>query len=138
MLSVDIEKEIKQENKILLGLSMRKFICVLISLLMAILFALLFSMNFYVSIIPSMVVGAIAFAFGWIKFDGVPMEEFLFKKINEAFYGTKKRTYRTKNAYVTLLNKEYARRKQIDLANKQVRKNLKKQKKSKVKENYIR
>lgn len=138
MLSVDIEKEIKQENKILLGLSMRKFICVLISLLMAIVFALLFSMNFYVSIIPSMVVGAIAFAFGWIKFDGVPMEEFLFKKINEAFYGTKKRTYRTKNAYVTLLNKEYARRKQIDLANKQVRKSLKKQKKSKVKENYIR
>ncbi len=138
MLSVDIEKEIKQENKILLGLSMRKFICVLISLLMAILFALLVSMNFYVSIIPSMVVGAIAFAFGWIKFDGVPMEEFLFKKINEAFYGTKKRTYRTKNAYVTLLNKEYARRKQIDLANKQVRKSLKKQKKSKVKENYIR
>ena len=138
MLSVDIEKEIKQENKILLGLSMRKFICVGISLLFAILFALLFSMNFYVSIIPSMVVGAIAFAFGWIKFDGVPMEEFLFKKINEAFYGTKKRTYRTKNAYVTLLNKEYARRKQIDLANKQVRKSLKKQKKSKVKENYIR
>ncbi len=138
MLSVDIEKEIKQENKILLGLSMRKFICVLISLLMAIVFALLFSMNFYVSIIPSMVVGAIAFAFGWIKFDGVPMEEFLFKKINEAFYGTKKRTYRTKNAYVTLLNKEYARRKQIDLANKQVRKSLKMQKKSKVKENYIR
>jgi hypothetical protein len=138
MLSVDIEKEIKQENKILLGLSMRKFICVLRSVLMAIVFALLFSMNFYVSIIPSMVVGAIAFAFGWIKFDGVPMEEFLFKKINEAFYGTKKRTYRTKNAYVTLLNKEYARRKQIDLANKQVRKSLKMQKKSKVKENYIR
>ncbi len=138
MLSVDIEKEIKQENKILLGLSMRKFICVGISLLFAILFALLFSMNFYVSIIPSMVVGGVAFAFGWIKFDGVPMEEFLFKKVNEAFYGTKRRKYRTKNAYVTLLNGEYSRRKQIDLSNKQVKKSLKKQKKSKIKENYIR
>ncbi len=138
MLSVDIEKEIKQENKILLGLSMRKFICVGISLLFAILFALLFSMNFYVSIIPSMVVGGVAFAFGWIKFDGVPMEEFLFKQVTEAFYGTKRRKYRTKNAYVTLLNGEYSRRRQIDLSNKQVKKSLKKQKKSKIKENYIR
>lgn len=137
MLSVDIEKEIKQENKVLLGLSMRKFICVCISLLFAIIFAILFSMNFYVSVIPSMIVGSIAFAFGWIKFDGVPMEEFAFKKVNEIFYGTKKRKYRTKNGYITLLNQEYSRRKQIDMSNKKIRKSLKKKKKSKIKENYI-
>lgn len=137
MLNVDIEKEIKQENKVLLGLSMRKFICVVVSLLFAVIFALLFSMNFYVSIIPSMAVGAIAFAFGWIKFDGVPMEEFAFKKINEVFYGTKRRKYRTKNAYITLLNEEYARRKNIDMSNKKVKKSLKKKKKTKIKENYI-
>lgn len=137
MLNVDIEKEIKQENKVLLGLNLRKFICVCISLLFAIAFALLFSMNFYVSIIPSMAVGTVAFAFGWIKFDGVPMEEFIFKKINEMFYGTKRRKYRTKNAYVTLLNQEYARRKAIDMKSKQVKKELKKHKKSKIKENYI-
>lgn len=137
MLNVDIEKEIKQENKVLLGLNMRKFICVLISLLFAILFALLFSMNFYISIIPSMAVGTVAFAFGWIKFDGMPMEEFIFKKINEVFYGTKRRKYRTKNAYITLLNEEYARRKSIDMANKKVRKKLKRNKKTKNKENYV-
>ncbi len=137
MLNVDIEKEIKQENKVLLGLNMRKFICVLISLLFAVLFALLFSMNFYISIIPSMAVGTVAFAFGWIKFDGMPMEEFIFKKINEVFYGTKRRKYRTKNAYITLLNEEYARRKSIDMANKKVRKKLKRNKKTKNKENYV-
>ena len=137
MLNVDIEKEIKQENKVLLGLNMRKFICVLISLLFAILFALLFSMNFYISIIPSMAVGTVAFAFGWIKFDGMPMEEFIFKKINEVFYGTKRRKYRTKNAYITLLNEEYARRKSIDMANKKIRKKLKRNKKTKNKENYV-
>lgn len=137
MLNVDIEKEIKQENKVLLGLNMRKFICVLISLLFAVLFALLFSMNFYISIIPSMAVGTVAFAFGWIKFDGMPMEEFIFKKINEVFYGTKRRKYRTKNAYITLLNEEYARRKNIDMANKKVRKKLKRNKKTKNKENYV-
>lgn len=137
MLNVDIEKEIKQENKVLLGLSMRKFICVVVSLLFAVIFALLFSMNFFVSIIPSMGVGAIAFAFGWIKFDGVPMEEFAFKKINEVFYGTKRRKYRTKNAYVTLLNEEYSRRRNIDMSNKKVKKSLKKKKKTKIKENYI-
>ena len=137
MLNVDIEKEIKQENKVLLGLNMRKFICVLISLLFAGLFALLFSMNFYISIIPSMAVGTVAFAFGWIKFDGMPMEEFIFKKINEVFYGTKRRKYRTKNAYITLLNEEYARRKSIDMANKKVRKKLKRNKKTKNKENYV-
>lgn len=137
MLNVDIEKEIKQENKVLLGLNMRKFICVLISLLFSILFALLFSMNFYISIIPSMAVGTVAFAFGWIKFDGMPMEEFIFKKINEVFYGTKRRKYRTKNAYITLLNEEYARRKSIDMANKKVRKKLKRNKKTKNKENYV-
>ena len=137
MLNVDIEKEIKQENKVLLGLNIRKFICVLISLLFAVLFALLFSMNFYISIIPSMAVGTVAFAFGWIKFDGMPMEEFIFKKINEVFYGTKRRKYRTKNAYITLLNEEYARRKSIDMANKKVRKKLKRNKKTKNKENYV-
>ena len=81
MLNADIEKEIKQENKIILGLNLRKLICVLIALVFAVIFALIFNMNFYISIIPSMAVGTLCFAFGWINFDGLCMEEHLRKQL---------------------------------------------------------
>ena len=127
MLSVDIEKEIQQKNKVLLGLTMRQIVCVIFAVICPIVMALVLSTE--LSLYPSLVVGTVCFAFGWYQKDGLTAEKYLLKILKEKFYKNDKRKYRTKNRYVALMNNEYRRRERIDRANKKIAKALKKEQK---------
>ncbi len=125
MISVDIEKEIQQKNKIFLGLDIRQLCCVLFAAACAIVMALLLSPS--VSIYPSLAVGALCWFFGWYSKDGLTAEKYIFKVLKEKFYKNDKRKYRTKNKYIALMNKEYRRHERIDRGDKKIAKALKKE-----------
>jgi len=131
MVNVDIEKEIDQENKIIFGLSLRQFIIVLATL--AVTIAVMFILDWKVStaLYPVAVIAFIAGTFGWYKPNGQPFEKALFKGIQNFFFGGTKKIYKTKNQYVTMINAEYARRAAIDMSNKEIAKQIKKDKKKK-------
>lgn len=123
MVSQDIEKEIQQKNKVILGLDIRQVICVAIAIVCAILMALFLSPS--LSVYPSLVIGVICWAFGWYSKDGLTAEKYLLKVLKEKFYQNNKRKYRTKNKYITLMNKEYRRHERIDRNDKKIAKTLK-------------
>lgn len=127
MISVDIEKEIQQKNKVFLGLTLRQVLCVVFAIISAFIMALLLSPG--VSVYPSLVIGAICFTFGWYQKDGMTAEKYLFKRLKTDFYKNGQRKYRTKNKYVSLMNKEYRRHETIDRADKRTAKALKKEQK---------
>jgi hypothetical protein len=128
MISQDIEKEIQQKKKIMFGLDIRQFFCVIFAATCAIVFALILSPS--LSIYPSMVVGVLCWAVGWYHKDGLTAEKYLIKVLREKFYKNGNRNYRTKNKYIALMNKEYRRRERIDRADKKIAKALKKEQKS--------
>lgn len=123
MVSQDIEKEIQQKNKVILGLDIRQVICVAVAAVCAILMALFLSPS--LSVYPSLVVGVICWAFGWYSKDGLTAEKYLLKVLKEKFFKNNKRKYRTKNKYITLMNKEYRRHERIDKGDKKIAKTLK-------------
>lgn len=127
MLSVDVEKEIQQKNKVFLGLTLRQIACVLFAVICAIVFAIVLSTE--LSVYPSLVVGVICWFFGWYSKDGLTAEKYLLKILKEKFYKNGERKYRTKNRYITLMNREYRRHERIDRADKKIAKALKKEQK---------
>lgn len=127
MISREIEKEIQQENKVILNFTIRQVVCLSIAIICSVLMAVFLGLDFTIAIYPCVVVGGICFAFGWIKQDGLPMERILLKKLQTKIYGNNKRVYKTKNRYITMLNKEYRRRRQMDTQDKKVKKSLKKE-----------
>lgn len=138
MLSVDIEKEIQQKNKVLLGLTIRQVACVSFAIAAAIIMALLLTTE--LSLYPSLVVGTICYLFGWYQKDGLTAEKYLLKILKEKFYKNDKRKYRTKNRYVVLMNHEYRRHEKIDRSDKKIAKTLKKeskQNKKRVKQTHM-
>lgn len=110
----DIEKEIQQTNKIIGPFSVRQIICLGIGSVIVIIINYLLGSNVEVSMIPCGGVAVIAIAFGWVKFDGIPIEKIIMKKIQMYLYKTNIRRYKTKNKYISLINKEYDRRRIID------------------------
>lgn len=127
MISREIEKEIQQENKVILTFTIRQVVCLSIAIICSVLMAVFLGLDFTIAIYPCFLVGGICFAFGWIKQDGLPMERILLKKLQTKIYGNNKRVYKTKNRYITMLNKEYRRRRQMDMQDKKVQKSLKKE-----------
>lgn len=127
MISREIEKEIQQENKVILNFTIRQVVCLSIAIICSVLMAVFLGLDFNIAIYPCFIVGGICFAFGWIKQDGLPMERILLKKLQTKIYGNNKRVYKTKNRYITMLNKEYRRRRQMDMQDKKVKKSLKKE-----------
>ena len=127
MISREIEKEIQQENKVILNFTIRQVVCLSIAIICSVLMAVFLGLDFTIAIYPCVVVGGICFAFGWIRQDGLPMERILLKKLQTKIYGNNKRVYKTKNRYITMLNKEYRRRRQMDTQDKKVKKSLKKE-----------
>lgn len=137
MISVEIEKEINHENKVILGCTMRQLFCCAIALVSAFLVALILGFNINLAMYPIMIIAAICVSFGWWKPNGEPLEKELFKRLQTFFYGSNHRKYRTKNQYVTMMNAEYNRRRNIDQNNKQLMKQVKKEtKKKKEKTQY--
>lgn len=115
MFDVEIPKEVQQENKILLGLTLRQTICMAVGAGAAFLIGVVLQLPIDVAIVPMGVIGIIAMGFGWIKRDGLPLERIIAKRVVAMFYGNARRPYKTKNAFVTMINKareeEEARRK---------------------------
>ena len=130
MRSEKIEKEIQQENKVLKGLSWRQLISIGTGGILIAIISLTFGFN-SVLIPVYILLGVGAWAFGWYKQNGLSVERIIIKIIQQKFYNNQTRPYKTKNKYISLLNKEYSRRKSIDLANKKISKKIKKNKKQK-------
>lgn len=129
MIEADIPKEINQENKIFLNLTFRQLICVAIGAGAAFIVGVGLKLPIDIAVIPMGLIGLAAMAFGWVKKDGLPLEALLVKRVRAAFYKNNVRPYKTKNVYVTLLNREWDRRKAIDLSNKKIAKEIKKEQK---------
>ena len=134
MLSVDIEKEIQQENRIILGLTMRQLVCLGIAGLVSILLVLFLGADSDLMMFPMFGVGIACFFFGWKKYDGLPTEQMLLRKLRTFVYKNDRRIYRTKNAYVTLLNAEYGRLRAIDLSDRKVAKAIRREEKLKARQ----
>lgn len=133
MLSKEIEKEIQQENKVLLNFTLRQLICLSAAVVCSVLIAVFLGISFSLAIYPCLIIGVICFAFGWVKQDGIPMERILLKRLQTGLYQNNMRVYKSKNRYVSLLNKEYERRRVLDLKDKNIKKKYKRELKNKKK-----
>lgn len=132
MVTKDIEKEIQQDNKIFLGLTGRQFAALGIGLAVSIILTLVVSWD--ISMYLCLPIGVLCYFIGWRKKDGLTYERYLFKLFKQKFYHSNTRSYRTKNRYVPLMNAEYKRHRQIDMANKKIAKRYKKELKKAAKQ----
>lgn len=127
MISKEIEKEIQQENKVFLSFNMRQTICVGIAVVLSILISFVLQWDFVIAMIPSILIGTLCFGFGWVKRDGIPMEQLLYRRLKRYIYKNENRIYKSKNAYVTMLNQEYQKKRVFDQKSKSIRKAIKRQ-----------
>ena len=107
--------------------TMRQLICVSIAALLCFVIAVLFDMEFSLAVYPSIVIGAAAFAFGWVRQDGLTFEKLLLKWLQKVIYRNHIRTYHTKNGYIALMNDEYARHRAKDEGNHRIVRLMKKE-----------
>lgn len=134
MLSREIEKEIQQENKVILNFTMRQVVCLSVAVVCSVVIALVLAWDFTIAIYPCFALGILCFAFGWMKQDGIPMEKILVKKLQTNLYQNHIRVYKTRNRYTIMLNREYDRRRRLDLQDKKLKKILRKEAKSRKRE----
>ena len=134
MISREIEKEIQQENKVILNFTMRQVVCLSVALVFSVLIAVVLAWDFTIAIYPCFVIGGVCFAFGWMKQDGLPMERILVQKLQVHLYKNNVRIYKTKNRYVMMMNLEYDRRRAMDSQDKRLQKSVRKDVKRKKKE----
>lgn len=134
MISREIEKEIQQENKVILNFTMRQVVCLSVALVFSVLISVVLAWDFTVAIYPCFVIGGVCFAFGWMKQDGLPMERILVRKLQVHLYKNNVRIYKTKNRYVVMMNREYDRRRLVDSKDKKLQKSVRKEAKRKKKE----
>lgn len=129
MISVEIEKEINQENKVIMDLNLRQFVCLIILAISSIIIVAIMGMEGNISLYPISAVAALLFAFGWYKPNGLPFEKYAMKQLQTMLYGSNVRKYKTKNQYVVMVNDEYKRRKNIDMADPRLKKQIEKEQK---------
>lgn len=134
MISREIEKEIQQENKVILNFTMRQVVCLSVAVVCSVLISVVLAWDFTIAIYPCLVIGAVCFAFGWMKQDGIPMERILVRKLQVYLYKNSVRVYKTKNRYVVMMNREYDRRRLVDSKDKKLKKAMRKETKRKKKE----
>lgn len=134
MISREIEKEIQQENKVILNFTMRQIVCLSVALVFSVLISVVLAWDFTIAIYPCFAIGAVCFAFGWMKQDGIPMERILVRKLQVYLYKNNVRVYKTKNRYVVMMNQEYDRRRMVDSGDKKLKKVVRKEVKRKKKE----
>lgn len=130
MLSTDINKEIKRENKIFGNFNFRQVLCFGLAAGIEVLFYLIVHPDTDSMVGMGFTLGAIAWYFGFHKKDGCYMEYFLWKTIKMYIVQNKSRRYRSKNKYVTMMNASYMNDKNSDLTDKKKKKMIVKQEKS--------
>ena len=129
MISVRIEKEIKGENKVALGLNFRQLICVSVCGGLAVGLSFVTGLPITEAVFPDAVLAVAAYYVGWKEVNGMKAEYFALKKVKELVYRNQVRTYRTKNRYVALLNERYHAMRAMDMLDKEKAKFLKKEEK---------
>ena len=87
MISVEIEKEINQENKVIMDFNLRQVICIIILVIVSILIVAFMGWNTQTTLYPISAVAAVLFAFGWYKPNGMPFEKYAMKQIQMLLYG---------------------------------------------------
>lgn len=127
MISREIEKEIQQENKVILNFTIRQVVCLSVAVICSVVISVFLGWDFTIAIYPSFVIGILCFAFGWMKQDGIPMEKILVKRLQTNLYQNHIRVYKTKNRYTVMLNREYDRRRQLDSRDKKLQKKIRKE-----------
>lgn len=134
MISREIEKEIQQENKVILNFTMRQVVCLSVAVVCSVVISVFLGWDFTIAIYPCFVMGILCFAFGWVKQDGIPMERILLKRLQTTLYRNHIRVYKTKNRYIILLNREYNRRRKLDYQDKRLKKIIRKDGRKKKRE----
>lgn len=122
MISVKVEKEIKQENHIFGSFSLRQVIVLAITGFIILLIYFITRLDFSMMAPIGVGLGVLAYFFGFKKRDGLYYEYFLFKKIKNFVFMNTRRRYRTKNKYITMLNKSYLADKMTDMQDRKKRK----------------
>lgn len=137
MLSVKVEREIKQENRVIGPFTLRQTICLLIALAGVASFIYIVKPDLETGMGVGLCLGAVAWFFGFYKKNGIYIEYFIIKKIKILCFKNAKRCYRTKNKYIGMMNEYYEEKRQADLLNKKrarlIRKEAKRRKRKKEK-----
>ncbi len=126
MITLEIEKEIKNENKIILGFTLRQAVTFGAVLVILVGEYFLIRPTSNILIISGIALGAMAYYLSFHKKNGMNMEYFLVKKVKQYILANNARKYRTKNEYVRIMNEAYRRDRNRDMGNPEKRKRLKK------------
>ena len=100
MITLEIEKEIKNENKIIMGFTMRQAVTFGAVIVILVLEYFLIRPTSNILIISGIALGAAAYYLSFHKKNGMNMEYFLIKKVKQYVLKNNSRKYRTKNGYV--------------------------------------
>ena len=118
MLSVKVEKEIKQENRVIGPLTLRQTVCLLLALIGVIIFYVIVRPDLETGMGAGLILGSIAWFFGFYKKNGIYIEYFIVKKVKMFCFGNFQRKYRTKNRYIRMMNDHYEALRAADLSDK--------------------
>lgn len=133
MLSIKIEKEIKQENRIIFGLTLRQLICASSALAIMFIVWRVTGLSFSELTVPFCGVGLVFGMLGWFQKDGMKAEDYAVKYAKKSAYKNSKLKYRTQNKYVKLYNDAYSFDRNTDMKDKQKAKEIKQKQKAKRK-----
>ena len=141
MIAVMIEKEVKEENRVIGKFTLRQVICFGIAVIILALYYFFVRPTMDMMVPAGIVLGAGVWYFGFHTRNGMHTEYFVIKKICEMVLANINRRYRTKNEYISMFNEGYAKEKADDLRDhkkkqyfkKLNRKDHKRRKKSKMK-----
>ena len=133
MISVKVEKEIKQENRVIGPFTLRQTVCLLIALITEVLFAVIVRPDLETGMGLGLCLGAIAWFFGFYKKNGIYIEYFLVKWVKLFCYRNFQRKYKTKNRYVLLMNEYYEKKRQQDMADRKKARQIKRREKKRMK-----
>ena len=119
MLSVPIEAEIEQEQKIFKGITMKQMVCVVAAAAIG-LVSYRLTGNFNDTLIYGGVFMAIPILIGFFEMNGLRVNELFRIILQRIVYRNTARKYKTKNAYYALLNGQYQAMRTEDYKDKAV------------------
>lgn len=134
MIEMNVEKEVRTQNKIFKGLTARNLIGVGIGLALGFFLSIILhfiALDQTTSILCYLIAGGgSAYAIGWYNSNGLYIEDVVKKKINTFVYNNKHRRYRTLNHFITMYNKSYQKMRAKDMNDKAKAKSIKTHQKS--------
>ena len=126
MISVQIEKEIRQENKIFGSFTTRQAVVLSATSAFTVIFYLATGISIDGLMYLSLPLGLAAYFLGFYKKNGLYAEYYLIKKLKWFVYRNEKRGYHSKNRYITMFNRAYRKDREQDLSDPNKKKYLRK------------